>query len=71
MPATCFAAPPILFAEPVLPDDDVTASSKFQVPSSGSAFAITVRQPGHYFFDVVTAAAARIRLAGSGFLPYS
>src|SRR5688500_2172130 len=22
MPATCFAAPPILFAEPVLPDDD-------------------------------------------------
>jgi hypothetical protein len=24
MPATCFAAPPILFAEPVLPDDDVS-----------------------------------------------
>jgi hypothetical protein len=28
-------------------------------------------KPGHYFLDIVTAAAARIRLAGSGFLPYS
>src|SRR5688572_2440863 len=47
MPATCFAATPILFAEPVLPDDDAPGSSRFQVPGSvpgsGSAFAITVR----------------------------